>query len=110
MPEIPVISKKMVAYLESFLAVAPYRKTTDMKIDTKIDKLYESAMKKLGAVNDANYCNYMERKLRAWYRRFPPKQVTDDAKAEMAAENAAVAEADADATTVGDSLVMSDDE
>ena len=52
----------------------------------------------------------MERKLRAWYRRFPPKQVTDDAKAEMAAENAAVAEADADATAVGDSLVMSDDE
>ena len=48
MPEIPVISKKMVAYLESFLAVAPYRKTTDMKIDTKIDKLYESAMRKLG--------------------------------------------------------------
>ena len=44
----------------------------------------------------------MERKLRAWYHRFPPKQVTDDsdAKAEMAAENAAVAEADADATTV----------
>ena len=92
------------------MPVAPYRKTTDMKIDTKIDKLYESAMRKLGVVNDANYCNYMERKLRAWYRRFPPKQVTDDAKAEMAAENAAVAEADADATAVGDSLVMSDDE
>ena len=51
MPEIQVISKKMVAYLESFLAVAPFRKKTDMKIDTKIDKLYESAMKKLGAVN-----------------------------------------------------------
>ena len=114
MPEIPVISKKMVAYLESFLAVAPFRKTTDMKIDTKIDKLYESAMKKLGAVNDANYCNYMERKLRAWYRRFPPKQVTDDdAKAEMAAENAAAAEGDAAATAataVGESLALSDDE
>ena len=25
-----------VAYLESFLDVAPYRKTTDMKINTKI--------------------------------------------------------------------------
>jgi hypothetical protein len=39
MPEIPAISKKMVAYLKSFLAVAPYWKTIDMKIDTKIDKL-----------------------------------------------------------------------
>jgi hypothetical protein len=84
----------MVAYLKSFLAVAPYWKTSDMKIDSKIDKLYENAMRKLGAVNDANYCNYMEHKLRAWYRRFPPKQVVADLAADVAAEIAAPAEAE----------------
>jgi hypothetical protein len=86
MPEIPVMSKKMVAYLGFFLTVAPYWKTTDMKIDKKIDKLYENAMHKLGEVNDVNYCNYMERKLRAWYRRFQPKQVAADSAADVAAE------------------------
>jgi len=115
MPEIPVISKKMVAYLESFLAVAPYRRNTDMKIDTKIDKLYENALRRLGAVNDTNYSNYMERKLRAWYRRFPPKPATGDPTADVAAEIAAAAEADGsapadDAPVASESLMMSDSE
>jgi hypothetical protein len=65
-----------------------------MKIDTKIDKLYENAMRKLGAVNDANYCNYMERKLLAWYRRFPPKQAAADSAADVDAEIAAPAKAE----------------
>ena len=42
-------------------------------------------MRKLGAVNDANYCNYMGRKLRAWYRRFPPKQAATDSAADVTA-------------------------
>ncbi len=111
MPEIPVISKKMVAYLESFLAVAPYWKTTDMKIDTKIDKLYENAMRKLGEINDVNYCNYMECKLRAWYRRFQPKQAAADSAEDVAAEIAGQAEAEDSAPAANaavESLLMSD--
>jgi len=49
MPATPTISKKMVAYLESFLGVAPFRKPA---IDTRIDKLYADAMKRLGSVTD----------------------------------------------------------
>jgi hypothetical protein len=50
----------------------------------------------LVAVNDANYCNYMERKLpsRAWYRCFPPKQAAADSEGDVAAEIAAPAEAE----------------
>jgi hypothetical protein len=72
-------------------------------------------MQKLGAVNDANYCNYMERKLRAWYRRFPPKQAAADSAADVAAEIAAPAEAEgsapaADAAVELHRLLMSDGE
>jgi acyl-CoA thioesterase FadM len=68
-------------------------------------------VRKLGAVNDANYCNYMERKLRAWYRRFPLKQAA--AAADVAAEIAAPAEAEGSAPAADaavESLLMSDGE
>jgi hypothetical protein len=52
-------------------------------------------MRKLGAVNDANYCDYMEHKLWVWYRRFPPKQAAADSAADVAAEISAPEEAEA---------------
>jgi hypothetical protein len=70
-------------------------------------------MCKLGLVNDANYCNYMERKLRAWYRRFPPKQAAADSAADVAAQIAAPAETEGSApaaNAVVESLLMSDGE
>jgi hypothetical protein len=70
-------------------------------------------MRKLGAANDANYCNYMERKLWAWYRRFPPKQAAADSAADVAAEIAAPAEAESSAPAADaavESLLMSDGE
>jgi hypothetical protein len=70
-------------------------------------------MRKLGAVNDANYCNYMECKLRAWYRHFPPKQAAADSAADVAAEIAALAEAEGSspaADAAVESLLMSDGE
>jgi hypothetical protein len=73
-------------------------------------------MRKLGAVNNANYCdNYMERKLLAWYRRFPPtgKQAAADSAADVSAEIAAPAEAEGSAPAADaavESLLMSDGE
>ncbi len=70
-------------------------------------------MRKLGAVNDANYCNCMDRKLRAWYRRFPPKQAAAASAADVAAEIAAPAEAEGSAPAADaavESLLMSDGE
>jgi hypothetical protein len=72
-------------------------------------------MRKLGAVNDANYCNYMERKLWAWYRRFPPnlRPKQADSAADVAADIAAPAEAEGSAPAADaavESLLMSDGE
>ncbi len=70
-------------------------------------------MRKLGAVNDANYCNCMGRKLRAWYRRFPPKQAAAASAADVATEIAALAEAEGSALaadTAVEILLMSDGE
>jgi hypothetical protein len=67
-------------------------------------------MRKLGAVNDANNCNYMRRKLRAWYRRFPPMQAAVDSAANVAAEIAAQSEAEGSVPAVNaavESLLMS---
>ena len=110
MPATPTISKKMVAYLESFLGVAPFRKPV---IDTRIDRLYADAMKRLGSVKDDDkYVEYLVRKLRAWYRRFPPKAfdpATDKAELDASADKAAVDVADFNGDTeVVEGLVFSD--
>jgi hypothetical protein len=68
-------------------------------------------MRKLGVVSDAKYCNCMECKLLAWYRRFWPKQAAAASAADVAAEIAALAKAvvSAPATNAAvESLLMSD--
>jgi hypothetical protein len=70
-------------------------------------------MCRLEAVNDANYCDCMERNLRAWYRRFQPKQAAAAWAADVAAEIAAPEEAEGSApaaTAAVESLLMSDGE
>ena len=106
MPESPTISKKMVAYLESFLGVAPFKKP----VDTRIDKLYDAAIRRLAKVPEKQYVDYLARKLEAWYKRFPPKAVdpadkTDDA----VGENEAADESNGGADP-GEGLVLSDAE
>jgi hypothetical protein len=107
MPESPTISKKMVAYLESFLGVAPFRKPV---IDTRIDKMYADAMRRLAKVPEKEYVNYLARKLEAWYTRFPPKAVDPADKADEAAvEHGSADEANGGADPV-EGLELSDAE
>jgi hypothetical protein len=40
LPEVPCMSKMMIAYLESFLGVSPFQKTRDTCVDARIDVLY----------------------------------------------------------------------
>jgi hypothetical protein len=108
MPESPTISKKMVAYLESFLGVAPFRKPV---IDTRINKLYEAAMRRLAKVPEKEYVDYLAHKLEAWYTRFPPKAVEPADKADEAAEeHEAADESNGGADPVVEGLVLSDAE
>ena len=73
MPESPTISKKMVAYLESFLGVAPFRKPV---IDTRIDMLYNDAVRRLAKVPEKEYVNYLGASLRHGTLAFRPRQST----------------------------------
>jgi len=77
MESTPVVSKRMVAYLASFLGVAPFSRTLDPRVDIRLDKGYANAMTRLSAVAGDAYTTYMSRKMLAWYRRFPPKDVSD---------------------------------
>ena len=77
----PVISKKTVAYFESFLGAAPFpRIQKDPRLDTRIDKYYASAMARLAKTTDKDFIKYIERKLVAWFRRFPAKNDPDQKK------------------------------
>jgi hypothetical protein len=44
LPEPQCLSKTMIAYLESFLAVQPFRQTQDPCVNARIDILYREAM------------------------------------------------------------------
>ena len=73
-----MISKKTVAYFESFLGAGPFpRIQKDPRLDTKIDKYYASAMARLAKTTDKDFNKYIERKLVAWFRRFPAKNDPD---------------------------------
>ena len=77
--ESPVISKKTVAYFESFLGAAPFpRIRKDARLDARIDKFYQNAMVRLAKVTHKDFVKYIERKMVAWYRRFPPKNDPDN--------------------------------
>jgi len=67
----PWLSKNFVAYLESFLGAAPYYKTTDTR--NKLERRFAKALKGLNRLDDDKYDQYVMRKLRAWYTKFPPK-------------------------------------
>jgi hypothetical protein len=86
-----VISKKTVAYFESFLGASPFpRILKDPRLDARVDKFYANAMIRLSKVSDKDFVRYIERKMLAWYRRFPPK---DDPEKEKTKEADASMEA-----------------
>ena len=90
----PVISKKTVAYFESFLGAAPFpRILKDPRLDARVDKFYANAMIRLSKVSDKDFVRYIERKMLAWYRRFPPKDDPDNGEKEKTKEADASMEA-----------------
>jgi len=74
-PELPktaYISKTFVAYFEALVGAAPYFKTTDTR--NKLEQRYAKAFKELNKHDDTRFDQYVGRKLRAWYTKFPPTQ------------------------------------
>jgi hypothetical protein len=42
LPEVPCVSKMLIAYLASFLGVLPFRETQDPMVDTRLDTVTSS--------------------------------------------------------------------
>ena len=87
MPKVPVVSRYFVAYLASFVAVAPFFRAkvasffrAKDKPQTGTVKLFDKALCKLAGMKDTVLSAYLYRKATAWYKRLPPIHSPDRAK------------------------------
>ena len=64
------LSKTFVAYFEALVAAAPFCKTTDSR--NKLEDSFHS--RELNKHDNMQFDQYIARKRRAWYTKFPPKQ------------------------------------
>ena len=87
MPKVPVVSRYFVAYLASFVAVAPFFRAkvapffrAKDKPQTGTVKLIDKALCKLAGMKDTALSAYLHCKATAWYKRFPPIHTPDRAK------------------------------
>ena len=79
MPKVPVVSRYFVAFLASFVAVAPFFRAKD-KPQTGTVKFFDKALCKLAGMKDTALSAYLHCKATACYKRFPPVYSPDRAK------------------------------
>jgi hypothetical protein len=72
LPAVPCVSRNMIAYITSFLSVAPFFRSADPRVTSRTDKYYALSLATLSKTNDKDLAEYVHRKATAWYRRFPP--------------------------------------
>ena len=87
MPKVRVVSRYFVAYLASFVAVAPFFRAKGApyfwakdKPQTGTVNLFDKALCKLAGMKDTALSAYLHRKATAWFKRFPPIHSPDRAK------------------------------
>ena len=89
MLKVPVVSRYFVAYLVSFVAVAPFfrakvapfrAKDKPQTGTVKFFQGFDKALCKLAGMKHTALSAYLHRKATAWYKRFPPVHSQDRAK------------------------------
>ena len=70
LPKTSYLSKHFVAYIEALVGAAPYFRTTDPRM--KLDARFAKALSEFNKQDDLRFDQYVARKLRAWFARFPP--------------------------------------
>ena len=70
LPKTSYLSKHVGAYIEALVAAAPYFRTTDPRM--KLDARFAKALSEFNKQDDLRFDQYVARKLRAWFGRFPP--------------------------------------
>ena len=61
------------------MAVAPFFRAKDERVQTGTVKLFDKALCKLAGMKDTALSAYLHRKATAWYKRFPPIHSQDRA-------------------------------
>ena len=72
MPKLLFVSRYFIAYLASFVAVAPFFRAKDERVQPGTVKFFDKARSKLAGLKDMALSAYLHRKATAWYKRFPP--------------------------------------
>ena len=72
LPKTSYLSKHFVAYIVALVGAAPYFRTTDPRM--KLDARFTKALSVFNKQDDLRFDQYVARKLRAWFARFPPTQ------------------------------------
>ena len=113
LPAVPCVSRNMIAYITSFLSVAPFFRAADPRVTSRTDKYYAVALATLSKTNDKDLVDYVHRKATAWYRRFPPvgspDRIDDDDKLRSQADGGGAANEN-DPADEDRGVVMSDAE
>ena len=62
------------------MAVAPFFRAKDERVQTGTVKFFDKALSKLAGMKDTALSAYLHGKATAWYKRFPPIHSLDRAK------------------------------
>ena len=110
-PEIPRISKQLVAYLETLVAFCPYYHAADVRYQGKIENFYRKALERYKDFPYKEFHKYIARKMEAFHKRHGFRTTKGDQaeESEELEDVGAVVPVDA-AAEVNRSYAMSDGE
>ena len=77
-PETYMVSKELVAYLETLVAFTPYYRADDPRMSGKMEMFYTKALKRYQAFPYKDFHKYISKKLIAFYDRFEPAVVREE--------------------------------
>ena len=74
MPEVPGVSRNIIAYLISLLSVAPFYRSLDPRVISSSDKFFAVCLATMAKASDKDFLvsAYVCCKATRWYMRFPP--------------------------------------
>lgn len=73
-PETYMVSKELVAYLETLVAFTPYYRADDARMSGKMENFYTKALSRYNTFSYKDFHKYFARKIIDFYDRFDPAE------------------------------------
>jgi hypothetical protein len=77
-PETYMVSKELVAYLETLVAFTPYYRADDARMSGKMETFYTKALRRYNTFTYKDFHKYITRKLIEFYNRFDPAESKEE--------------------------------